>query len=262
MLDQTFSVFDLGTIGVLAVLEGAMSLDNAVVLGILAGRLGRDQQGKALSYGLIGSLLFRFVAIALATYLLHWRIVTLLGGAYLVYIACKHLFMRHPRVRAAGRLDAGSAGESLDEEPSEHPRANFWSTVLVIELTDIAFAVDSILAAIALVGPAPANAPSKLVHPKMWVIVVGGMLGVVAIRFAAAMFIRLMKRFPRFNSAAYWMVLVVGLKLLLDYAFNIDFSDVKSPACWIFWVVMIGCFSIGFMPVKDQRVMVTEELEA
>ena len=69
----------------------------------------------------------------------------------------------------------------------EHSDA-FWSTVGMIELTDIAFAVDSILAAIALVGAAPTGAT---VHPKLWVVMVGGIAGVVMMRFAAVVFIRL-----------------------------------------------------------------------
>ena len=56
-------------------------------------------------------------------------------------------------------------------------------TVCVIELTDVAFAIDSIVAAIGIVGPPPAHQR----HPKLWVVLVGGMLGAVLMRFAAVM---------------------------------------------------------------------------
>ncbi len=89
---------------------------------------------------------------------------------------------------------------------------------MVIEFTDMAFAVDSILAAIALVGPKPSDHVG--LHPKLWVVVTGGMLGVILMRLAAVVFIRLLEKFPRFETSAYLLVSVIGLKLILDYVFN------------------------------------------
>ncbi len=98
---------------------------------------------------------------------------------------------------------------------------HFWYTVAVIELTDVAFAVDSILAAMALAG-------SK--QEKLWVVISGGILGVVLMRFAAIIFIRLLEKFPRFELAAYLLVAVIGLKLLADWGFNSDWSFGKPEA--------------------------------
>src|SRR6188768_2964429 len=92
MFGQTFDLKDLATIGLLILLEGVLSIDNALVLGILAGRLPKNLQGRALTYGLIGAFVFRLIAIGTAQYLLKWRIVKFLGGAYLVYVAVKHFF--------------------------------------------------------------------------------------------------------------------------------------------------------------------------
>jgi predicted tellurium resistance membrane protein TerC len=137
-----------------------------------------------------------------------------------------------------------------------HP--GFWSTVAVIELTDIAFAIDSILAAIALVGSAPAGHVGP--HPKLWVVVTGGMLGVILMRFAAVLFIKLLERFPRFEVTAYLLVLVIGGKLLADWAFNsaehphvVDFHNPAGAAFWIFWCLMAACVAIGFLPHKQAR---------
>ena len=89
---QTFSAHDLAVIGLLIVLEGVLSIDNALVLGLLAKRLPKSQQNRALTYGLVGAFVFRIIAIGTASFLLRWRIVKLIGGGYLVYIAIKHLF--------------------------------------------------------------------------------------------------------------------------------------------------------------------------
>src|SRR5947199_2225721 len=93
MFGQTFSAHDIVVIGVLVVLEGILSIDNALVLGLLARRLPKSLQGKALTYALVGPFAFRLIAVATASWLLHWRFVTLFGGAYLLWVALKHLFL-------------------------------------------------------------------------------------------------------------------------------------------------------------------------
>ncbi|MEZ6035643.1 MAG: hypothetical protein R3C17_21300 [Planctomycetaceae bacterium] len=279
---QTFENRDLLVILLLVLLEGLLSIDNALVLGLLASRVPKALQGRALTYGLVGAFLFRFVAVATAQYLLEWHVVKLLGGGYLIYIAVKHLFFESQEENsntittdAAGapelRDTVTGAALSADQEmleikervpvpvPEEQLRAgkSFWMTVVVIELTDIAFAVDSILAAIGLVGPPPAGHPQTAFHPKLWVVVTGGLLGIVLMRVAAAMFIRLLEKFPRFELSAYLLIIVIGLKLLADWAFNsqahphaIDFHNYAKPEFWIFWLSMVAAFGVGFLPAR------------
>jgi YkoY family integral membrane protein len=290
---QTFQFSDLAIIGLLIVLEGVLSIDNALVLGLLAKRLPKHLQPRALTYGLVGAFVFRLIAIALASVLLEWWVVKLLGGAYLIYVAVKHFFFEDKHdVHAAdpvvgSALASGAATHTtrttttpeqdraaieartpLPVPDNAAPRdatryAKFWPTVFVIEMTDIAFAIDSILAAIALVAGVPHD-PHRP-HPKLWVVITGGFLGVVLMRFAAVVFIRLLDRFPRFETAAYLLVTIIGLKLVVDWGFNkpppdhppgavyhgpADFHSFHSPAFWVFWVLMIACFAVGFIPKR------------
>jgi YkoY family integral membrane protein len=286
--NQTFQAGDLAIIGLLIVLEGVLSIDNALVLGLLAKRLPKDQQKRALTYGLVGAFVFRLLAIALASLLLKWWVVKLLGGGYLIYVAVKHFFFEskhddddgHGEVLDASTApaDTAAANEALRDAieartpvpvpesvvPRTRRYAQFWPTVFVIEMTDIAFAIDSILAAIALVSGV-AHDPTKT-HPKLWVVITGGFIGVVLMRFAAVIFIRLLDRFPRFETAAYLLVTIIGLKLVVDWAFNrppenwpagqayhgpADFHSLGSPAFWVFWVLMLACFAVGFIPKKQ-----------
>lgn len=281
---QTFTNHDLVVIALLVLLEGVLSIDNALVLGLLAKRVPKPLQKRALTYGLIGAFVFRIVAIATASFLLKWRIVKLLGGGYLIYIAVKHLFFESKEEveevigldkEGALELRIAETGAPLTAEqemleikervpvpiPEQQIKAgrSFWMAVAVIELTDIAFAVDSILAAIALVGSPPAGHPEGATHPKLWVVIAGGMIGVMLMRVAAAMFIRLLEKFPRFEVSAYLLVIVIGLKLLIDWGFNseanphvIDFHSYRTPEFWIFWVSMLACLTFGFLPKKTR----------
>lgn len=301
---QTFSASDLGVVGLLVLLEGVLSIDNALVLGLLARRVPKHLQKRALTYGLVGAFVFRILAVATASFLLRWRIVKLLGGAYLIYIAVKHLFFEskeqqeevlsvdaegEPELRLASGAPLSPEQELVEIEervpfplPEELQQpvpkngvsaaagktaangrplstGNFWTTVAVIELTDIAFAVDSILAAIALVGSAPADHPANAPHPKLWVVIAGGIIGLMLMRVAAALFIRLLEKFPRFEVAAYLLVIVIGLKLLVDWGFNregspyrVDFHSYRTPEFWVFWISMLVALCIGFIPKKSE----------
>ena len=276
---------DIAVVLLLIVLEGVLSIDNALVLGLLAKRLPKHQQKLALTYGLVGAFVFRLIAIFTATILIKLPIMKLLGGGYLIYVAVKHFFFdeKHPdqdniRIGPDGHpiLDDPESGNELSPDEREREIAErspvvmdakpsralaaFWPTVIVIELTDIAFAIDSILAALAFIPPS-----AVVPNPKLWVVVTGGMLGVILMRFAAVWFIKLLERFPRFETSAYLLVIVIGLKLCLDWWFNkrpadwpidkafhgpLDFHSIASLAFWGFWIMMAICFAIGFIPKK------------
>jgi YkoY family integral membrane protein len=197
------------------------------VLALLARPLPEKLQRKALTYGLFGAVVFRLVALLLVTHLMAWNWVKFVGGAYLIFIAVKHLIFGEKEAEAGKPRTAGSG---------------FWKVVLIIELTDIAFAVDSILAAVAL---------SK----KFWVVFTGGILGVVMMRFAATIFLKLLKKFPAFETTAYLLVFVIGTKVFLEALRipSIDFHDSASPAFWIFWGIMAACFLYGFKRPRDRE---------
>jgi YkoY family integral membrane protein len=278
LFGQSFEPHDLVVVAFLVVLEGVLSIDNALVLGLLARRLPKQYQARALTYGLVGAFLFRFVAIATAAFLLQWRVVKLVGGGYLLYISLKHFFFESPDTDAAKvttdregqpTLVDQATGRPLPPEAvdpaisartplplsyvAKQPQAQravsaytFWSAVAVIELTDVAFAIDSILAAIGIAGDR---------HEKLWVIITGGFLGVVLMRFAAVIFIKLLERFPRFEMSAYLLVMIIGAKLVVDWWFNtaqqphrVNFHSYGDLAFWVFWSLMVLCFAVGFIP--------------
>src|SRR5215211_7300025 len=91
LFGQNMEGADIAVVLLLVVLEGVLSIDNALVLGLLAKRLPASQRKRALTYGLVGAFVFRVIAICTASLLLKWTFVKFLGGAYLAYIAVKHI---------------------------------------------------------------------------------------------------------------------------------------------------------------------------
>jgi len=235
LIPTDFQLQDLATIGLLVFLEGILSVDNALAIALIARSLPKSQQRKALTYGLVGAVAFRIVALAMVQQLMGWVWVKFIGGGYLMFIAIKHW------VKPAVAHD--------ETKPAKASALNFWKVILLIELTDIAFAADSILAAVA-------------VSNKLWVIVIGGIIGLIAMRFAASHFIKLLEKFPNFEQTAYLLVFGVGIKLIVDgFKFpGVNFHSGSSPAFWIFWLFVAVAIAYGFM--KRSKAGIKEDVTA
>src|SRR5262249_37108614 len=158
ILRMVFSPDDLLTIALLVALEGLLSADNAMVLAVLVLGLPKSEQRKALRYGILGAFGFRGIATLLAAYLIRLGWVKLIGAGYLLYLVYSH-FHGHQGIdeRRAPRKAQPWMGLTA-----------FWSTVVKVELTDIVFAIDSILVAVRM-------------SAKLWVILSGGILGIIMI---------------------------------------------------------------------------------
>ncbi len=218
-----FELHDLVTVGVLVFLEGVLSVDNAVVLALLARQVKPHLRKKALTYGLIGAVGFRILALAFASHLMEWNWVKYVGGGYLIFVAGQHWFKKNE--------------DSHKEKKIDH--LSFWRVVLIIEMTDIAFAIDSILAAVAI-------------SQKLWVVLTGGIIGLILMRFAASWFMKLLDRFPTFEESAYLLVALVGVKLVVDGLKipSVNFHSSDSPAFWIFWILLVAAIAYGFRKKK------------
>lgn len=170
------------TVLFLVFLEGVLSLDNAVVLAVLVKDLPESHRKKALVYGIWGAIGFRLLALLCLTYLLRFTWIKVVAGAYLVWMAFKYFFVKD------------------DPEAVEEVHDSFWKVVFKVELMDIAFSIDSIMAAVA-------------VSDKLWVVFLGGMLGIFMMRMAAGLFVTLLKKWPWLENGAYLLIAGVGGKL-------------------------------------------------
>src|SRR3954471_13681295 len=186
---------DLATVGLLVVLEGLLSADNALVVAVMILGLPRRQQKLALRYGLLGAFAFRTVATVLAVYLIRIAWVKLLGGLYLLYLTYQHFFR------------SGGAEERSKPRPARPWMGlpALWATILKVELVNIAFSVDSILVAVAM-------------SPKTWVVLTGGLIGIVAMRVVISRLLAIVRRYPTIVDGAFVIIALVGAKLLVEYA--------------------------------------------
>ena len=214
---------DFLTIGLLVGLEGLLSADNALVMAILVLGLPKREHRKALRYGLIGGFVFRIAATVLAVYLIRVILVKLLGALYLLYLTFSH-FRGHENPSA--RRQAPRAKRWLGMPP-------FWATVVRVEVINLAFSIDSILVAVAM-------------SPKLWVVVTGGILGIVAMRLVVGQLLVLVQRYPALVDAAFVIIAWVGVKLCVEYLHDAHFTDVAIPH-WLSLAVIVVIFAIAYV---------------
>lgn len=225
------------TIGVVTIviqlifLEGILSIDNAAVLGAMVSVLPRSipvpypppltslqpftnkylgmQQMAALKVGLLGAYLGRALMLVLATWVIANPFLKILGAAYLIKLAFEHL----------SKPDQPGEAEYMAEHSAA--KSSFWIVVLNVELADLAFSLDNVVAAVAL-------------SSHLWVVLLGVALGIVTMRFAAGIFTWMIRREPILATAAYIVVLNIGVELLLAEFYHIHF------AAWQKFVISAG----------------------
>ena len=162
----------------LVLIECLLSVDNAIVLAAQTQKLPtKREQEKSLFYGLWGAYLFRFLLIGVGTFLIKFWWIKVIGAGYLLYLSINHFWkMAHPH---------------YDQHHSKKRKRLlplFWSVVVSIELMDIVFSVDSILASLAI-------------SPNPVIVLIGGMIGILCMRGIAEVIMQLMKKIPEIGRA-------------------------------------------------------------
>ena len=237
-MDGVFQASDLLTVALLVALEGLLSADNAMVLAVLVLGLPKAQQRKALRYGIVGAFAFRSIAILLAAFLIRLGWVKLVGAGYLLYLVYRHF----------GGAQSADARRTPPPATSWIGLTPFWSTVVKVELTDIVFAIDSILVAVAM-------------SPKLWVILAGGVLGIVMMRLVIGKLLALVERYPPLVDGAFVIIAWVGVKLLLEFLHQLHVVPWALPK-WLSLGLIVVIFGIAYYYARKRGPVIESEDQA
>ena len=203
---------DLLAIGALVLLEAALSADNAVALAAMVRHLETEKErDRALRWGIIGAYSFRIAVILAATWIISFWPAKLAGALYLFWLVIQHF--------------RDKADDDIEAVPNS---ANFWQTIILVELTDIAFSLDSIAASIA-------------VSSKVWVIILGGLIGITLMRYLASLFVNWLEDYVRLEDAAYFMIALVASRMMLE----LTVAEMNIPE-WGLMVAIGALFAWGF----------------
>jgi len=190
----------LAIVGNLIIIESLLSVDNAAVLATMVMDLPEQQRNKALKYGIWGAYIFRGLAMIFASFLIQIWWLKPLGGLYLLYLV--YDFWK-------GKQTPEKEDDILDKNSNWLYRStvgalgNFWATVALVELMDMAFSIDNVFAAVAFTD-------------NIILVCFGVFIGILAMRFIAQWFVKLMETYSFLETSAFVVIAILGLKLMLS----------------------------------------------
>jgi YkoY family integral membrane protein len=227
-------------IGNLILIESLLSVDNAAVLATMVLALPRRERAKALKYGIFGAYISRGICLFIASYLVKIWWLKAVGGLYLIYLCANWLTTKLKQ-----------RGNEPDKKPVENRLYKFmsgrisslWAAVISVELMDLAFSMDNVFAAVAFSN-------------NILIILCGVFIGILAMRFVAQGFVKLIERFPFLESCAYLVIGLLGIKLSLSIyehlapAASLTKALRSSHADWLTSAITITIFII---PIVTNR---------
>jgi len=190
----------LAIIGNLIIIESLLSVDNAAVLATMVMDLPQKERDKALKYGIWGAYIFRGLAMIFAAFLIQIWWLKPLGGLYLLYLVFDWYKSKQTSKKEDDTIDKESNWLYKVTVGSIGP---FWATVCLVELMDMAFSIDNVFAAVAFT-------------PNIILVCLGVFIGILAMRFIAQWFVKLMEKYKFLETAAFVVIGILGLKLLLS----------------------------------------------
>ena len=217
-LDQVDSWYEILTLlPILISLELLLSADNAIALASLTKSLESSTlRTRALNIGITISLIFRISLILLSNLLLQFIIIRIFAGLYLIYLFVANVFLNSPLEDIV-----------KDKEESKN-NFKFIKVVALLSITDFAFSIDSITTAVAI-------------SDQYILIIFGALIGVLALRFTSGIFLKLLDKFLKLETAGYVAILIVGIKLLL----NTLIKEIFLPDFY-FYILILMAFIWGF----------------
>ncbi|OJD72020.1 TerC family protein [Bacillus sp. NH11B] len=227
-------------------LEGLLSADNALVLAVIAKHLPEEEKKRAINYGIIMAFVFRFAALFAISFIANVWQIQAIGATYLLYLGLKHVI----------QAQFGKESKNIHEDDEKEAAGkSYWFTVGKIALADLAFAIDSILAAVALalgLPDSPLDDFGGMDGGQFIVVLLGGIAGLILIKFAATWFVGLLEKRPALETTAYAIVAWVGVKLAVITLAHEDIGildhDFPHSTTWtlIFYSVLVAIALIGW----------------
>jgi len=219
-LDQIDSWSEILTLlPILISLEILLSADNAVALASLTKSLKNStDRTKALNIGITISLIFRILLILLSSFLLKFLFIRIFAGFYLIYLFFSNVTLKNKKIDTSLNEDLSITNRNFE----------FLKVVALLSITDLAFSIDSITTAVAI-------------SDQYILIIIGALIGVVALRFTSEIFLRLLEYFIRLEMAGYIAILIIGVKLILNTLIKESFLP-----DYYFYILIFISFVWGF----------------
>ena len=199
----------------LILIESLLSVDNAAVLATMVLDLPPDKRKLALRYGILGAYIFRGICLIFAAQLIKIWWLKPLSGVYVIYLTWDYF-----RTKATPKKE----DDILAKKNKWYYKLTnglvgpFWATIIAVEIMDLAFSLDNVFAAVAFTD-------------NIYLICTGVFIGILAMRFVAQWFVKLLEKYPFLETSAFLVIGILGVKLFIALPCHF-FEDHQ----WVLWL--------------------------
>jgi YjbE family integral membrane protein len=218
---ELFSAEFFSALLAILVIDLVLAGDNAIVIGMAARRLPKEQQKKAIIWGTVGAILIRIVATLLVVWLLQIPGLLLVGGLLLIWISYKLL-----------AEDKGHEDIKAEE--------NLWAAIRTIIIADAAMGLDNVLA---VAGAA---------HGSFLLVVLGLLISVPIVVWGSTIIIRWIERFPSLMYLGAGVLAWAAAKMIVAEPF-LTTSFANPVVRWSFILIVIAAVLLAGKYKKKQK---------
>lgn len=186
----------------------ALAGDNAIVIGLAAAGLPKEQRNKAILLGVLAATVLRIIFALLTTQLLQIVGLLLAGGVLLLWVCWK----MWRELRAGHEAEQHAAEEALEGRDINQdgtiaggvPRKTFAQAAWQIVIADVSMSLDNVLAV----------AGAAREHP--YILAFGLLLSIALMGIAASYIARLLQRYRWIAYVGLAIILYVALKMIYE----------------------------------------------
>jgi YjbE family integral membrane protein len=203
-MSEMFSADVLTAFLQVVMIDLVLAGDNAIVIGLAAAGLPKEQRNKAILVGIVAATVLRIVFAALTTQLLQIVGLLLAGGVLLLWVCWKMWRELRTSQHDEEEAERALAGENGDYTAGGMPRKTFAQAAWQIVIADVSMSLDNVLAV----------AGAAREHP--YILAFGLLLSIALMGIAASFIARLLQRYRWIAYVGLAIILYVSLKMIYE----------------------------------------------
>jgi YkoY family integral membrane protein len=250
------------TVLMVVFIESLLSVDNSVIISMVANKAEPKDRNKVIRYGIIGAFVFRGLSLFMVSWIMtnpeFGGIAKLIGGLYLMKLGYEII---------TPKIDSIEEGEEIGWLESllkwlKIPA--FIGLVINLEILDLVMSIDNLFSAIAFTE----NIKGEYNGIKISLIltILGVFLGIIVMRWVTVRVMKLIEKYPSLEKSAGIVIVLLGFKLLISSILTLlekesltffksivlklsEYSDVIRPVLenhytdFVFSAIMMGIFA-------------------
>jgi len=189
---------DLSALLQVVLVDLVLAGDNAIVVGMAAAGLPREQRRKVIVFGIAAATVLRILFAGITVQLLQIVGLVLAGGLLLLWVSWK--LWREIEAQRRGRSEM----QQMQAEALRPPHKTFRQAVVQIVVADVSMSLDNVLAV------------AGIARETLWVLVVGLVLSVAFMGLAAGLIARLLERHHWIAYVGLLVIVYVSMKMIAD----------------------------------------------